>query len=140
MSTILSDLVKFINKLIRSKSMTARLVYPAETESNASFIRDLESLLYNHLSVEQRVNYDENVKEIELTPNDLEYSCYDEDIIFLDRLIEEHILLSIPMKPLCKEGCLGLCQQCGLNLNSKVCTCPKNPTGSPFERLKDIVI
>ena len=33
-------------------------------------------------------------------------------------------LLAIPMKPLCREGCAGLCPNCGHNLNQGACNCP----------------
>ncbi len=81
---------------------------------------------------------DNNRTEMELRPNDLEFSFYDGNIIYLDSLIEEHLLVTIPMKPLCKTGCQGLCPQCGLNQNDKSCTCPKNHRESPFDCLKDI--
>jgi len=37
--------------------------------------------------------------------------------------IRQEILLSLPMKILCKESCKGLCQNCGQNLNQKKCKC-----------------
>ena len=33
------------------------------------------------------------------------------------------IQLAIPMKPLCRESCLGLCPQCGTNRNGEGCSC-----------------
>jgi uncharacterized protein len=29
----------------------------------------------------------------------------------------------LPMKPLCRPDCKGLCPQCGLNLNDEACSC-----------------
>jgi len=29
----------------------------------------------------------------------------------------------LPMKPLCKQDCKGLCSQCGVNLNIETCQC-----------------
>ncbi|MBM3244936.1 MAG: DUF177 domain-containing protein [Candidatus Omnitrophica bacterium] len=37
--------------------------------------------------------------------------------------IREEIILDYPIKPLCKNGCLGLCPKCGKNLNEGGCTC-----------------
>ncbi|HBN95616.1 MAG TPA: hypothetical protein DDZ66_04895 [Firmicutes bacterium] len=42
-------------------------------------------------------------------------------------LIEESLLVSIPMKPVCQEDCLGLCPGCGALLSEGVCDCP-DPT------------
>lgn len=37
--------------------------------------------------------------------------------------VREYVLLSIPVKLLCKEECLGLCPMCGKNLNHEKCDC-----------------
>lgn len=44
-------------------------------------------------------------------------------LIDISKDIREEILLSYPLKPLCKEDCLGLCPKCGQNLNEKKCSC-----------------
>lgn len=36
-------------------------------------------------------------------------------------LVRDSIILSVPMKPLCKEDCKGLCPVCGVNLNKSIC-------------------
>lgn len=38
-------------------------------------------------------------------------------------LLREQVWVSLPMKPLCRMDCRGLCTQCGANLNSETCTC-----------------
>ncbi len=37
--------------------------------------------------------------------------------------IRQEIILEYPDKPLCKETCLGLCVNCGRNLNEGNCNC-----------------
>jgi len=56
-------------------------------------------------------------KEHELTKEDLDISFYHNDEINVEDLIREQILLSVPMKPLCKSDCQGICPECGTNLN-----------------------
>jgi len=41
----------------------------------------------------------------------------------LTEAIRQCALLAIPMKPLCREDCAGLCPNCGHNLNLGVCNC-----------------
>lgn len=41
----------------------------------------------------------------------------------LDELIYTEIVISLPMKHLCREDCKGLCNICGKNLNEGVCKC-----------------
>ncbi len=43
----------------------------------------------------------------------------------VEQLVLEDILLSLPMKTLCKEECKGMCSQCGKNLNDGPCDCKK---------------
>jgi len=45
-------------------------------------------------------------------------------VIDLTEAIRQYTLLVIPMKPLCQEGCVGLCPSCGHNLNQGPCGCP----------------
>ena len=46
-----------------------------------------------------------------------------EPVIELDPDIREEIILNYPMKPLCKDSCMGLCPKCGGNLNEGGCNC-----------------
>jgi uncharacterized protein len=45
--------------------------------------------------------------------------------IFIDEDVRQYILISVPLKLLCKEDCAGLCETCGRNLNNNVCDCVK---------------
>jgi uncharacterized protein len=78
-------------------------------------------------------------REIELTPEDLEYAYYENDLIDLERLIEEPIVLSIPIKPLCDEGCLGICPTCGENRNLGQCECAARARETAFSVLKELL-
>jgi DUF177 domain-containing protein len=41
--------------------------------------------------------------------------------IDLEPLIREYMLIEIPISPLCKPDCKGLCVYCGENLNETIC-------------------
>ncbi|MEO0265895.1 MAG: DUF177 domain-containing protein [candidate division WOR-3 bacterium] len=41
-------------------------------------------------------------------------------------LVRDSVILSVPMKPLCKEDCKGLCPVCGVNLNLEKCPHSQN--------------
>ena len=47
-----------------------------------------------------------------------------EDRIDIDGLLRDSILLTLPVQPLCREGCRGLCPRCGASLNVGPCGCP----------------
>ncbi len=45
------------------------------------------------------------------------------DSIDLHEGIQEQVILSLPLRPLCAEACRGLCAQCGADLNEGPCGC-----------------
>lgn len=53
--------------------------------------------------------------------DDQEYLTYSGDEIDLTQSVQESLFLALPMKPLCKTDCLGLCPQCGHDLNEGPC-------------------
>ena len=61
--------------------------------------------------------------EREVGDEDLETGYYREDQIDLNELLREQFYLVLPMKPLCRDECRGICPQCGTNLNTGTCSC-----------------
>jgi uncharacterized protein len=64
--------------------------------------------------------------EFELTYSDLDVGFYRNDELDLSAVMGEQILLEIPMKPVCREDCKGLCDQCGADLNEGTCSCERS--------------
>jgi DUF177 domain-containing protein len=58
-----------------------------------------------------------------LGARDLETDTYDNGVLDLDALLETETSLALPMKPLCREDCRGLCPVCGGNRNAIACSC-----------------
>ena len=50
------------------------------------------------------------------------------EIIDLTDHIREDIILGLPVKPLCREECRGLCNVCGVDNNKTACECSKKKT------------
>ena len=70
---------------------------------------------------------------------DLETSYYRDEQIDLNELMREQFYLALPMKPLCRDECRGLCPHCGTNLNHGDCDCTaewKDPRLAPLDALK----
>ncbi len=61
--------------------------------------------------------------DLELERDELDVRYYDQDEIDLTELIEEEVILNIPMRAICKEDCKGLCEKCGGNKNLNECKC-----------------
>jgi uncharacterized protein len=47
------------------------------------------------------------------------------DTVDLDKIIYNAVIMNAPTLLLCKEECLGLCPECGENLNYGKCKCKK---------------
>jgi len=45
------------------------------------------------------------------------------DELDLEPIVHDACILDLPLAPLCKEGCLGLCPECGANRNVEPCGC-----------------
>lgn len=76
--------------------------------------------------------------EQEVEEDDLATAFYENDEIDLSQLIMEQIQLALPMKPLCTETCMGLCPQCGTNLNTGTCNCNQKWEDPRFAALKSM--
>ncbi len=75
----------------------------------------------------------------EVPDADLETSYYRDDLIDLNELMREQFFLALPMKPLCQDGCRGLCPQCGTNRNGEGCQCSpgwNDPRLAPLRALQ----
>jgi uncharacterized protein len=58
--------------------------------------------------------------------------------IQLDSVCLEVISLALPVKPLCREDCAGLCAQCGADRNQADCGCEQIRPPSPFDVLASL--
>ena len=61
--------------------------------------------------------------EREIEEDDLTTAFYENDTIDLGQMMREQFFLALPMKPLCRDECKGLCPACGINWNKGACNC-----------------
>ena len=61
--------------------------------------------------------------EVRIEEEDLTTAFYRDEQIDLKHLIQEQFQLALPMKPLCRADCRGLCVVCGGNRNTVPCQC-----------------
>lgn len=59
-------------------------------------------------------------------------------VIDLTEAVRQYALLAMPMKPLCREDCAGLCQECGHNLNRGPCGCPVHTVDPRWSKLMNL--
>ncbi len=77
--------------------------------------------------------------EVEIEDDDLNTAYYRDDTIDLGQLMREQFCLALPMKPLCREDCRGLCPQCGTNLNLSTCGCVSTWVDPRLEALRGLM-
>jgi uncharacterized protein len=77
--------------------------------------------------------------EQDVSTHDADTSYYADDTLDLGELLREQFYLALPMKALCRDGCLGLCPECGANRNVAPCTCNPQWVDPRLEALKGFV-
>ena len=75
---------------------------------------------------------------VELGSDDLDLDFYDAGEVNLGTLVQSETALVLPMKPLCREDCLGLCPVCGGNRNLIACACSERAPDPRLGTLKDL--
>lgn len=75
---------------------------------------------------------------VELGADDLDVDFYEGDELDLGRVIENETTLALPMKPLCRPDCRGLCAVCGANRNVVACACASRPPDPRLAALRDL--
>jgi len=90
-------------------------------------------------------NIDESVRIVITTDSDLgnrEQDIYPINTssteIDVTESIKETLLVSLPVKRLCKTDCKGLCPVCGINLNFETCSCKTEKIDPRWEALKKL--
>jgi uncharacterized protein len=102
-----------------------------------SFATALESELETYLEEARSLGSDE---EGDLTAEEIGIEPLEKGVIDLSEMIAEQIHLSLPVKPLCKEDCRGLCPRCGIDLNEETCSCAGGETDPRWEALKRLKV
>jgi uncharacterized protein len=85
---------------------------------------------------------EEQEDDVALSDRDVVVGYYEGERLDLGEVVREQLYLALPLKPLCREDCRGLCVTCGKNLNTGACGCPppeepEDPRLSPLRGLID---
>jgi uncharacterized protein len=102
----------------------ARCVEPVATHLDGAF-----DLLF------RPVGADKDAPERSITAPETEIGYYQQDSLLLEDVLREQVLLSLPVRTLCKPDCKGLCPRCGQNRNSQSCSCDEGPSDPRWQAL-----
>ena len=77
--------------------------------------------------------------ERQMLEEEIDAEFYTDSKVNINASVRDAILLALPIIQLCKKKCLGLCSECGQNLNESKCKCGDNAAIDPrFEKLKQL--
>jgi uncharacterized protein len=77
-------------------------------------------------------------EELSVTAAEAEVGYYQGEGLLLEDAIREQVLLSVPLKVVCREDCKGLCPSCGKNRNTDPCSCARPFADPRWSALKEI--
>lgn len=71
--------------------------------------------------------------------NDLVFTIDERHILDLSEAIRQNLIAALPMQPLCRPDCAGLCPVCGVNRNEEACDCVVDDENHPFAALAELL-
>jgi uncharacterized protein len=77
-------------------------------------------------------------EELSVTSAEAEVSYYQGEGLLLEDVLQEQVILALPLKAICRDDCRGLCPHCGKNLNVEQCGCTEPVEDPRWQALKDI--
>ena len=75
---------------------------------------------------------------IEISAEQAGLILYSGSEIDLQEALQEQVVMSMPVRPLCAKACRGLCSRCGADLNTGNCDCRDEPKNIKFAALKNL--
>jgi uncharacterized protein len=66
------------------------------------------------------------------------YLEHNEFTLDITEYVHDAFLLALPLKPVCRENCKGLCPVCGTNLNEHECNCHRKLVDPRWYVLSDL--
>jgi len=115
---------KFAGKF---KAPCARCVEPVDLPLSGEF-----DLIFRPIGA------DGGSSERSITAPETEIGYYQKDSLLLEDVLREQVLLSLPVRTLCKDDCKGLCPRCGQNRNNHDCSCDEGQTDPRWEALSGL--
>ncbi|UCH33515.1 MAG: DUF177 domain-containing protein [Armatimonadota bacterium] len=81
----------------------------------------------------------ESIEEQTIDVEEPDRAAFHENILDLTELVRQNVVINLPLQPLCREGCAGVCSRCGSDLNTGTCTCPPEEPHGPLAELKTLI-
>jgi uncharacterized protein len=79
-------------------------------------------------------------EDLELQSEEIGLIPFSGEEIDLKDAFQEEVVMALPMQPLCKADCKGLCPRCGADLNEGDCGCNHQTINPQFAALQGLKI
>jgi uncharacterized protein len=92
--------------------------------------------------IEEEFRIEQVGDSMQVLPLDEEDAAADfvkNNILDLTELIRQNVLLALPIQPLCREDCKGLCPECGRDLNVEPHTHEAEARDERFAALRQLL-
>lgn len=109
------------NVKTKLKLQCSRCLKDAIYESDADFDFTLVESIYEH----------------EFNDEETDIIFFHDTLVDITPIVQETVLVNIPIRILCKEDCKGLCSKCGVDKNTQHCNCQERDIDPRWEKLKD---
>jgi len=85
-------------------------------------------------------SYDTWVEAHAEAEDDEEYVFYEGRSLEVDlgEPVRQAVIVALPMTPLCREDCKGLCPKCKINQNEQTCDCAFDDVDPRWNKLRDL--
>ncbi len=98
------------------------------------------SLIVRHLKKGELIpSYsDEEIENFEAVDENLIFVPFGDDTVDITENVHDALLLAVTAKPVCSDDCMGLCPECGINLNTGECGCSNDKIDSRWQALSKL--
>jgi uncharacterized protein len=126
---------------VRLEKLARQIIVRSEIATSASFSCDRCLTDFSQrIAAAYSIIYVEDESEAgKFPPEDVRIMRNDATVIDLSDDVREMVLLSVPLKLLCREDCRGLCSSCGADLNAGECGCTKELANRPWQDLEKLL-
>jgi len=139
---VVAPFVGTVRLLKASTNVLARLV--GETTVRLTCARCLEPFSYVlHIDLEEEFRPSVDINSgaaITDTGDDLALVINKHHVLDMTEILRQAMLLSLPLPPLCREDCQGLCPDCGANLNEESCNCQNDDIDPRWAALSALIV
>jgi len=101
------------------------------------FVYDLSANLRLECRNLNRLHRSSEIEAEAKEADEIKYFVEEESYLDITQEVRESVIVNLPMKPLCKPDCKGICPVCGKNRNRESCSCQREEIDPRLAILKN---